>query len=131
MAPHAALVFYRGFPDSEESKDMVYAVCVKIVCKMGETVPPPGVVVFCHLIPVIGWESPVLAVGREEIRRSTGLLGKVEEMRVLPCLNAVSGYSNWNVTFQCHTFFVGILLCLDHLFVQVILYKKVEMDICI
>ena len=89
--PHQSRLLGHGnLPDAEESQDMVNAVGVEVLCHLAEAVHPPAAVVLHHLIPVVGGESPVLAVGRERIGWGTGLLTHVEVAGFYPSLYAVA-----------------------------------------
>ena len=69
---HTALELDRDLPYAEEAEDMVDAERVEILTHLAQAGFPPGIVVLCHLFPVVGREAPVLTVGREVIRGSSG-----------------------------------------------------------
>ena len=73
---------------------MVYTICIKILRHVLESVNPPLTVVFHHLQPVVGGESPVLSVYREVVRRSSGLSVHVEIAALLPYITRTPTYSD-------------------------------------
>ena len=69
---------------------MVDAVSVEVLGHLAEAAYPPLTAVLEHGIPVVGGEAPVLTVGRERIRRRTGLSVKVEVLGFYPSLYTVA-----------------------------------------
>ncbi len=53
----------RDLPDAEEAKDMVYAISREVFLHLAETLEPPAETILLHLVPVVGREAPVLAIG--------------------------------------------------------------------
>nr|GFD57239.1 hypothetical protein [Tanacetum cinerariifolium] len=62
------------FPDAEKAQDVVDAQHVEVARQVAQALLPPGVVVFCHALPIVGREAPVLAGGGEVVGRGAGLL---------------------------------------------------------
>ena len=58
-------------PNTEETEDMVDSVCIEIILHLGETTSPPKETIFCHFVPVIRGEAPVLTGDGEIIRWRT------------------------------------------------------------
>src|SRR5574344_135890 len=123
MTEQAMNLLNRYFPDTAKAKNMVYAVCIEIFSHLTKSVDPPTAVVFQHDIPVICWESPVLSVGRESVRRSTCLSVKIEIEWFYPCLHTVTADTYRYVTLQHDTFLTCVCTCLAHLRVENELYK--------
>ena len=118
-----------NLPYAEESENMVYSVGVKIFRHLAETVFPPLESVFCHGIPVVCRESPVLAEHREVIRGCSGLTVHVEQTRRTPCVNAETAYSDRNVSFEHNAVGMCVVACLAELAVKMVLYEVVEIDL--
>ena len=89
-------------PYTEEAQDMVNTICIEIVLHLRETTTPPLVVVLCHHIPVVRWESPVLTRDREIIRRSTCRGVQVEQLRVGISIHRVRRYTNRYIALHCN-----------------------------
>ena len=100
------------FPDTEETKNMVYAVSCEILCHFAETLLPPLVVVLFHYLPIIGGKAPVLSVHGECVGWCACLTVHVEIIRLNPCLHAVAADADRDITFKDNTFFAGIVSCI-------------------
>ena len=122
----SALLRYGNLPYPEEPEYVVDAEGVEVFAHLAQTGLPPGVAVLGHLFPVVGREAPVLAVGREGVRRCAGLGIHVEEFRKLPGIRAGAGYPYREVTLEDHAFAVGVVADLAELCVQVELEEAVE-----
>ena len=105
---------------------MIYAIGIEVVRHLGKASTPPSVVILRHLIPVIDWESPVLSLCREVIRRSTRRRGRNEEFRILPYIHARTRYANRNIALQHYPLRVEIVAHLTQLAVEMILHIVVE-----
>lgn len=71
-------------PDTEETKNVIDTVGVEVLLHGTKPGTPPPKAVLLHLIPVVGRESPVLAVGGVIVWRRTSLLVHVEELWLKP-----------------------------------------------
>ena len=110
---------------------MVNAISVEKLSHLTEAACPPYTIVFHHLIPVVGGEAPVLSVSRERIGWGTCLSVEVEIFRFHPCLYAVTGDTDGDITFQDDMMLTGILVGGMHLLVEVILYEEPELYILV
>ena len=126
MAQQAALMRKRNLPDAEESQYMVDTVGVEILRHSAQAGLPPGVVILRHSVPVVGGETPVLAVHAEEIRRCARAGIQVVELRIHGGIHAVPAYPDGQVPLQVHTLLVGVLHRLRQLLVQMELHPAVE-----
>lgn len=59
------------FPDSVPAENVVNTESIEESSHMFEALLPPFVIVFCHQLPVVGREAPVLTSFREGIGWST------------------------------------------------------------
>ena len=116
----------RYLPHPEEAQNVVYPVGIKEVGEIFQSPSPPQVVILCHLFPIICWEPPVLALCGEGIGRSASLNAKIEELRVLPTLCAITRQSYRKVSLKCNAFGVGILFGRAPLQISIILQEIVE-----
>ena len=110
------------FPDAEEAQHVVDAVSVEILRHLAETFYPPLAAIGEHHVPVIGWEAPVLTIGREGIGRSTSLAVEVEVLGLYPSLDAVAADADGDVALEDDMLALGILVRAAHLLVQVVLH---------
>ena len=115
-----------NLPDAEEAENMVDAVGIEELRHVRETAHPPGTVVFEHLVPVVGGESPVLSVSGEVIRGCSCLSVQVEITGLLPGIAAIAVHADGDVTFEDDPFLPGIVVHLAHLGVQDILHEIEE-----
>ena len=120
---------HRYLPDTEETKDMVYAISIEVFRHFTEAFHPPCITVFLHYIPIIGRESPVLSVHREIIGRRTGLTVQVEVMRLFPCLHTVAADADGNIAFQHHPIGTRMFGGSKQLQVQIKLYIIIDSDV--
>ena len=104
-----ALVRERNLPDAEEAQDVVDAESVEVLGHGAQAGLPPGIVVLRHLLPVIGGETPVLAVPAEEIRRSARARIQIVELRIARCVHAVASDSDGEVSLEENTLLVSVL----------------------
>ena len=128
MAHQAALVTGGNLPNAEESEDMVDAVSVEIFVHLAQPLLPPGKAGLGHLVPVIGRETPVLAVGAEGIRRSPRLHVEVEELRRHPGVGAGAAHPDGKIPLDGYPVGMGIGHGLFELDVQAILDPAPEGD---
>ena len=110
---------------------MVDAVGIEELRHVRESAHPPQTVVFEHLVPVIGGESPVLSVGREIIWGSTSLSVQVEVARLLPSITAIAVHADGDITFEDDATTAGIAVNLAHLGVQQVLNEIEERHLLI
>ena len=103
-------------PDAEETEHMVYTISVEILCHLAETSFPPCKTIFVHLFPVVGGEAPVLTKYREIVWGSAGLTVHIEQTCIGPGINACARDADWNIAFDSHTFGMGVVANLRHLF---------------
>ena len=119
----------RNLPYTEESENMVYAVGIAIFRHLAETLLPPLETIFCHDIPVVRGQSPVLPEYREIVRWSAGLTIHVEEARIRPCVGTETAHADRDVSFKHHAVTVGIVSGLTQLTVEVILHEEVVINL--
>ena len=105
---------------------MVDTVCIKVLRHLTEACLPPTVAIFCHLLPIVDWEAPILTCYREVIRWSTGRRFHYEELRRYPRINTNRTYTDRNITLKNYAHRVTILYSSVELTVEVELYKAVE-----
>ena len=117
---------HRNFPDAEEAQHMIDTVGIEELRHLTEATYPPLATVLQHLVPVIGWEAPVLTIGREWIGRCTSLTVEVEVLWFYPSLYTVARDTNGDITLQDDTMVAGIFMGSMHLLVEVILYEVPE-----
>ena len=115
-----------NLPDTEESEDMVDAVSVEEFGHILEPAYPPQASVLDHLVPVVGRESPVLAVRAESIWRCSGLSVEVEVTGLRPYIATVAVHSDRNVALEDNSVSPCILVDVLHLGVEDVLYEVVE-----
>ena len=128
--PHQAALFRLGdLPDAEETQDVVDAEGVEVFGHLAQAALPPGIAVFCHFIPVVGGEAPVLAVFREGVRRCAGLRVHVEELRVAPGVHAGRTDADRKVALEDDALGAGVCANLFQLFVEVELLEAGESDL--
>ena len=128
-AHQSACLRPRYRPDAEESEDVVEPVSVEIFAHLGEPCLPPSVAVLCHLVPVVGRESPILTVVGEVVGRCAGLTVEVVEARVYPGVNAVARDADWNVAFEDDAVFAGVVGYFFELEVQVVLNEEMHCNV--
>lgn len=109
------------FPNAEETQHMVDAVGVEVLRHLAEALYPPLAAIGQHHVPVIGREAPVLAIGRESVRRGACLAVEVEILGLYPGLYTVAADANGDVTLEDNMLALGILVGTTHLLVQVVL----------
>ena len=121
----------RYFPYTEETKHMIYAVGIKIVCHILKTAHPPQTAILKHFIPVICWKAPVLTIYTKIIRWSTCLTIKIEIARFCPHITSITVYTYWDIPFQNHSLRTGILMHSLHLCAKNILHEIEERHLLI
>ena len=108
MSQKTALILERNLPYTEKSEDVVDSECIKIFRHLPEPCLPPGKTVLCHLVPVVGRETPILSVSSECVRRSSRRLVHIEKLRILPSIHARAGNPDWKVTLENHSLGMGV-----------------------
>ena len=73
------------------------------------------------LIPIIGWEAPVLPIWGKGIRRCTSLRIQIEEFGMSLSLHAVKIHTDGNIPFEDNPFRTGIISGLLQLEMKTIL----------
>ena len=126
LAHQTRLVRHGNLPDAEEAQHVVDAVGIEILGHLTESAHPPLTAVGEHHIPVISGESPVLAIGRESIGRSSCLSVQIEVLRLYPGLYAVAADADGDVALQDDALLAGIGMGGTHLLVEVELYEVPE-----
>ena len=99
LTQQAVYTRHGNFPNAEETQHVVDAISIKKLRHVLETAHPPGAIVAQHLVPVVGWETPVLTFNREIVGRSTSLAIKIEVMWFCPNVATISIHANRNVAF--------------------------------
>ena len=126
LAQQAVYTRYGNFPNAEETQHVVDAVGIKELRHVLETAHPPGAIVAQHLVPVVGWEAPILPFNREIIGRRACLSVEVKVMWFGPHVATVAVYPNGDVAFQYHALSASMLVGMAHLGVKQILNKVME-----
>ena len=75
-----------------------------------QSIFPPPAVVEQNVLPMIGWEAPVLSVLGEEVRGSAGLSVEVKECRMSPSRHTVAADADGNVAFEYYTASSGLTM---------------------
>ena len=97
---------------------MVDAIGIEITSHLVETIFPPLIVVFGHLMPVVDRESPYLTCLGEIVGWGTCTSVAIEEFGMFPHVGTVSVDADRHVTFQCYSLGVDILHRFGELLVQ-------------
>ena len=114
-----------NLPDTEESQHVIDAVGIKVLCHLGEPTLPPLVAVLCHCLPVVGWETPVLACGTEGIGWCSGLPVKMEQVRSSPGFHTCAADADGDVALEPYAHLVGMGRSFPQLLVEQVLHKGV------
>ncbi len=122
LAQQAAHGIDGNLPYAEEAQHVIDAVGVEVLCHLGEASHPPGAAVLEHLVPVVGGEAPVLAVGGKGVGRGSGLAVEVEVAGLNPSLHAVAAHADGDVALEYDVALAGIVVGLAHLLVEVVLH---------
>ncbi len=118
----------RAAPDAEEAEDVVNPKRVEVAAHLREPLFPPRKAVLHHARPVVGRESPVLALGRKRIRRRAGLHIRVEKFRLLPHIRATTTDADGDVALQNQALRVNVAGGFLKLKVQMKLDEIIEPD---
>ena len=121
----------RNLPYTEEAQHVVDTISIKELRHILESTCPPLTVVFQHLIPVVGRESPVLTIHREIVRWSSCLSVEVEVLRLCPYITSKTVYTDRNITLQDDSLGHGMLVSSLHLCVQHKLYEVEELHLLV
>ncbi len=119
---------HRDAPDPEEAQDMVNPESIEVVSHVLEPPFPPAIPVFAHLVPVVGWKTPVLAFDREIVRRRARLLVHVVKAGLHPGVAAIAINADGDIPFHHHTVLMGIVDRVPELEMQVVLDKILKED---
>ena len=116
-----------NLPDTEEAQYMVDTDGIEILLHPAQTLVEPfhQRQLFCFhfsfLTPVVGGESPVLAIEREVIRWCTRLGIKMEELRMSSSLYTLTIDTDGDITLDEDPFLTSIVSCRLQLEMEVIL----------
>ena len=127
----ARLLRNGDFPDAEEAQHMVDTIGIKELCHLAETTYPPRATVLQHLVPVVGGEAPVLAIGRERIGGRTSLTVQVEVLRFYPSLHTIARDANGDVALEDDMMVAGKFVGSMHLLIQIVLNEIPELHLLI
>ncbi len=105
---------------------MVDAISIKIFAHLAKAPLPPIIIVFCHFLPIISGETPILAVSAEIIGRCAGIRVEIKEIGEAVSIHAVVTYAYGEVPFKINAFGVGIFYRRTELFVEMPLHPAVE-----
>ena len=108
MSAQTPYIRLAHLPYAEETEDVIHTVSIEIILHLLEAGTPPSEVILCHLIPVIGRESPVLSADGEIIGRRTCGSVEVEELRINGCIHGVRTDTDRYIALHGYTNRVGI-----------------------
>ena len=127
----ARLLRNGDFPDAEEAQHMVDTIGIKELCHLAETTYPPRATVLQHLVPIVGGEAPVLAIGRERIGGRTSLTVQVEVLRFYPSLHTIARNANGDVALEDDMMVAGKFVGSMHLLIQIVLNEIPELHLLV
>ena len=120
MSQHTVDSIGRNLPDAEESQHVVDADGVEILLHVVQAATEP---LDQFRSPMIGRESPVLALLREDVGWGTGRCLHVEQFRMLARFHTVATDTDGQIAFQYDTLRTGIVCSVLQLSVQQILHE--------
>ena len=126
MSAESPNILFAHLPDTEETEDVVHTIGIEIVLHLTEAALPPTEVILCHLIPVIGRESPVLSACIEVIGRCTCGCIEVEELRINSSIDRVRRDADRYITLHRHTDRVSVRYSVCQLLVRMELEELIE-----
>ena len=115
----------RNLPDTEEAQHVVDTDGVEILSHPAKPAVEPVYQIltfrFLFFTPIISWESPILTIMGENIRRRTGLGIEMEEFWMSGRLHTIPIHPNRHITLNDNSLRTGIIGSRFQLEVKVIL----------
>src|SRR6266542_909967 len=102
----------RNAPDTEETKNMIYPECIKIITHLLKALLPPCKTIFTHFITVKSREAPVLSYHCKINRRGTSLHIHMKKFRMLPSISPITICADRDITFYNKAIIMCILCSL-------------------